>query len=61
MYEGYADKEKRKEYMNEYMREYRARHLKANELKRNRLGFLELEVERLQKCLEVTQRGCPMP
>ena len=50
-YKGYVDKEKRKQYKKGYMREYRANHKGDEQRKRNRLGFLELEVERLQKCL----------
>ena len=63
---------KNREDYNEYMRKYRADHpdkvasyregQKHELLKRkNRFGYLESEVARLQKCLEVAQRGCTMP
>ena len=66
----YKDPEKQKVAMRNYIREYRAKakgfatyeeYLKAKSRSfyvKNRLGFLELEVQRLNHCLEVAlKRG----
>ena len=61
----YKDPIKQREASQKLMANYRERQRGAchslYQKEKNRLGFLELEVERLQKCLEVAQRGCTMP
>ena len=53
--------EGKKEYQKFYMRDVRVQQKEELLKRKNRLGYLESEVARLQKCLEVAQRGCTMP
>ena len=50
-----------REYKKLQMRDFRVQQKEELLKRKNRLGYLESEVARLQKCLEVAQRGCTMP
>ena len=50
---GFKTREAYNAYKSVYARGYRAKQKMSRVLQRNRIGFLELEVQRLNHCLEV--------